>query len=178
MEDNSKPVLTFKVRKFVDSAQLDRDLAYSASDLTSAMMEQAALFARYGVLAAQASKQVDDVKVLVENTEAEIYRRIRDEKAAAAEKATEAQVNAEVTRHPRVIAVKKALNEAKQIEAIAKIAVESFRHRRDMLVQHGLISREEMKGELSMQARQAREEEFKHQEERFLETVRRQTANA
>lgn len=148
----------YTVREFVDAAELKRDLAFSNVDLTSAMMQQASLFSHYGVLASQASRQVDVVKLLLENTEAAVYKLLRDAAATSGEKVTEALLEKSVSRHPRVIAMKKSLNEAKRVEATAKIAVESFRHRRDMLVQMGLISREEMKGELSIRAKSAAEE--------------------
>ena len=145
----------YTIKDFVDPAELKRDLAFSNNDLTSAMMQQASLFSHYGVLASQASRQVDVVKLLLENTEAVVYKLLRDNAAAAGEKVTEAQLEKSVSRHERVISMKKSLNEAKRVESTSKIAVEAFRHRRDMLVQMGLISREEMKGELSVQAKSA-----------------------
>ena len=159
----------YRVKNFIDAEQLRRDLAFSDTDLSSAMMEQAAMFAHYGVLAAEAARQVDVVKLLLENTEAAVSKLIRDEIASTGEKLTEAAIAARIARHPRVIAMKKALNEAKRVEATAKIAVESFRHRRDMLVQMGLISREEMKGELRIAEKNIHEKSLELQKQRFLE---------
>lgn len=167
---------SIKVIEYVDGPQLKRDLGFSTADLSSAMQDQAALFADYGVKASQASMQVDKMKLLLDNTEAEVSRRERDAKVLKGEKVTEPQLAAIVTRHPRVVAAKQALNEAKQIESVAKTAVEAFRHRRDMLVQQGLISREEMKGELSVAVRNAREEESRGQQQRILD--RRRDRNA
>lgn len=147
----------YTIKDFVDPAQLKKDLAFSNNDLTSAMMQQASLFSHYGVLAAQAARQVDVVKLLLENTEAAVYKLLRDQAASAGDKVTEAQLEKMIARHDRVIAMKKSLNEAKRVENITKTAVEAFRHRRDMLVQMGLISREEMKGELSIRAKSAAE---------------------
>lgn len=152
------PAPGYAVREFIEPQDLKRDVAFSTNDLTSAMMSQASMFSHYGVLAANASRQVDTVKLLLENTEAAVYKMLRDQAATNGEKVTEAQLEKLVTRHPRVIAMKKSLNEAKRVEANAKIAVEAFRHRRDMLVQMGLISREEMKGELSIRAKSSAEE--------------------
>lgn len=170
MDDATKlsPFLTFKVKKLIDADTLKKDLAYSASDLTSAMMDQASMFAHYGVLAADASRQVDNFKFLLEQAEAAVYRKVRDAAVANGEKVTEVLLDKQVSRNPKIIALKKALNEAKQIESVGKTAVESFRHRRDMLVQHGLISREEMKGELSIAAKRIHEEELEHTTKRFL----------
>lgn len=148
----------YKIHDLIDAEQLKKDLAFSDNDLSSAMMQQASLFSHYGILLAQATRQVDVVKLLLENTEAAVYKALRDKAAADGERVTEAQLEKAVTRHERVVAMKKALNEAKRIESICKTAVEAFRHRRDMLVQMGLISREEMKGELSIKARSIAEE--------------------
>lgn len=153
----------YHVRDFVDAAQLKQDLAYSPNNLTDAMMNQASIFSHYGVLAAEASRQVDTVKMLLENTEAAVYQKIRSDIAQAGEKATEAQMEKLVARNPRVIAMKKALGQAKRVENICKTAVEAFRHRRDMLVQAGLLSREEMKGEVRIAERNAMEDARRQQ---------------
>jgi hypothetical protein len=166
--DAAKEPTTYQVRDFIDAKQLRQDLAYSPNNLTDAMINQASLFSYYGVLAADAAKQVDVVKMLLENTEAAVSQIVRDEAASAGEKVTEGGVATKIARHPRVISMKKALNEAKRVEAIGKTAVESFRHRRDMLVQLGLISREEMKGELSIREKSAREEAVEQQKETAL----------
>lgn len=164
-----KPKKSLKVSDFFDADQLRKDLAYSTADLSSSMAEQAAMFAHYGVLAAKASLQTDKFKMLADNTEAAVSRIIRDEKALKGEKVTEAQITSLVIRHPRVVDARRAVNEAKQIEAVGKIAVESFRHRRDMLVQQGLISREEMKGELSVSMKNIKEEQLEESKGRMLE---------
>lgn len=159
---------TFKIRNVIDSEQLTKDLTYSLNNLSDAMVSQASLFAHYAVLAARAAKQVDDVKLLLENTEAAVYRKLRDDAAAAGEKVTETQLEKMVARHERVVATKKALNEAKQIEKVANLAVESFRHRRDMLVQLGAYERQEMQGELAVRVREAREQEYQDMKESIL----------
>lgn len=161
-----------RVRDIVDDTQLGKDMTFSSTDLSGAMMEQAPLFARYGLLAAQASRQVDDLKLMLEVTEAKVYRKLRDEAAATGAKTTEAQLEKAVLVHPQVIEVKKALNEARQIEAKAKTAAEAMRHRRDMLVQTGLISREEMKGELAISRRTESEAAMEAQKERMLTRLR------
>jgi hypothetical protein len=167
-----------KVEQFVDAMQLRSDLSYSTADLSSAMMQQASMFAHYGVLAAKASRQVNNMKMLLENTQAQVYRVVRDELTKAGEKTTESQLDKMVTRHTRVRSVQMALNEAKQIEDMAKTAVESFRHRRDMLVQHGFIQREEMKGELKIGAQKEREQSVEDLKESYLSRVARNNVAA
>lgn len=173
--DPAKERPAYAVKNFIDAAQLKRDLAFTPNDLTGAMIEQASLFAHYGVLAAEAARQVDIIEMLLENTEAAIYKLIRDEFVAKGEKVTESLLDKTVMRHQRVRGMKNALNEAKRVEAIGKAAVEAFRHRRDMLVQHGLISREEMKGELAIHGRMSREEALSAQRASYLETRKDKT---
>ena len=174
--DAGKELTVYQVRDFIDAAELKRDLAYSPNNLTDAMMQQASMFSHYGVLAAEAAKQTDVVKMLLENTEAAVSKLIRDEIAAAGDKVTEPAVAARIARHPRVVAMKKAVNEAKRVESIGKTAVEAFRHRRDMLVQQGLISREEMKGELSIRERNAREDAIEASKNIALDRLQRRNA--
>lgn len=167
------PMRKITVKEFVDPVQLKKDLSYTLVDLSGAMVEHASLFAHYGVLAAKASRQVDNMKMLLENAKALVYRKVRDQLVSEGEKVTEALLEKEVARHPKVRAVQLALNEAKQVEAIAKTAAESFRHRRDMLVQQGLISREEMKGEVSVSRRREAENEREQMQERVLQQIQR-----
>jgi hypothetical protein len=156
------------VKQWIDEKQLKQDLSYTMSDISGAMMDQASLLAHYGVLSAKASRQVDDMKMLLENAEAAVDRKIRDEKAKAGEKVTEPMLEKLVARHPQVIEVKKALNEAKQIEAIGKIAVEAFKNRKDMLVQHGSRERAELEGEVRLGLRNMREEQVEGLKNRVM----------
>ncbi|SER28761.1 hypothetical protein SAMN05216548_114109 [Faunimonas pinastri] len=161
----------FKVRNYIDAGQLKADMSYSLADLSSAMMNQGALLVHYGILASKASRQVDSLKMLLENAEAQVYRALRDAALKTGEKITEAALEKKVAVHSQVVSLKRCLNEAKQIEAIAKIAVEGFRHRRDMLIQQGLISREEMKGEISISRRNEAENALEAVKERTLKRI-------
>lgn len=163
---------TYAVRRYIDGEVLKQDMAIKPTDLSGAMIDQSSLLVHYGELAAKASRQVDDVKMLLENTEAAVYRRLRDEAATNGEKITEASLEKSVSRHVKVIAMKKALNEARQIENVAKIAVEGFRHRRDMLVQLGAHERQEMQGELSMRVRQDSSAQYEETKNSILERRR------
>lgn len=160
-----------KVEEFIDTKQLAADMTYSLNNLSDAMMRQAPLFAHYGVQASRASKQVDNIKLLLENTEARCYREVRDQALTAGEKTTETLLERTISVAPKVIALKRALNEAKQIEKITAIAVESFRHRRDMLIQQGFISREEMKGELSIAKRNLADESVEDLKKRTIDRL-------
>lgn len=162
----TKEATVFHVRDFIDATQMKKDMSFSDNDLTGAMMQQASLFAHYGELSAKAAHQVDVVKMLLESTEAAVYKVERDRLAASGEKFTEALLEKIVARHSRVIQMKKALNEARRVEAMGKVAVEGFRHRKDMLVQQGAQQREELKGEIytaSVSARDAAQQNTRQQ---------------
>lgn len=165
-----------KVVQFTDNAQLKKDISYSTADIHGAMSEQASLFVHYGIGAADASRQVDRIKMLLEASESTVYRKLRDEAATAGTKITEVQLEKQVAIHPTIIKVKHGLNEAKHIEAVAKIAVEGFRHRKDMLIQQGAYSREEMKGEVSIAARNLATEASQSQRDRVLQNIKDKAA--
>src|SRR5260370_25903536 len=100
------------------------------------------------MMGTKAGSQLEKIKMMRDVTEARVDRQIRDEAARDGFKVTEPQVAKLLTASKRLIQLRRALNEAKQIEANAKIAVEGFRQRRDMLIQHGATEREDRKGEL------------------------------
>jgi vacuolar-type H+-ATPase subunit H len=158
----------YEVRSFVDAMQFKKDVSYSSADLSGAMETQAALFAHYGELHARAARQVDDLELLLENAEAKVYRMLRDDASKKGEKVTEAMLEKFVSVHPQVVQFKRALNEARQIEATAKVYVEAFRNRKDMLVQQGAQAREEYKGEVFIAARSAGEEYLEEQKKATL----------
>jgi hypothetical protein len=159
----------YTVRNFLDPATLKKDISYSTNNLNDAMMTQASMFVHYGMLYAEASRQVDVVQLLLDNTESAVYRLLRKEAADAGEKVTEALLEKMVTRHPRVNAMRKSLYEAKYVEANCKSAVEGFRHRKDMLVQQGAQSREEMKGEIRIREASVRDEAIDAKKQAFLQ---------
>jgi hypothetical protein len=161
--------VAFNVVDYIDTDQLTKDITFSPNDLTTAMIQQASLFAHYGILHAKAQRQVDTVKLLLENTESAIYKMIRDEMNARSEKFTETLLEKLISRNSRVVGMKKALNEARRVEAVCKISTEAFRHRRDMLIQQGLISREEMKGELAVKEKSVRDDAAESLKQRFME---------
>lgn len=143
------------VKNFIDPVQLQKDLTYSTANLTGAMVDQASLYAHYGQIHAQAAAQVDAIELRLEVVQAQIARELRDEAAKASVKITVAEIDAGVLTSERIIALRKAVNTAKQIEANAKTAVEAFRHRKDMLVQLGAGERVEKEGELRMGVKKA-----------------------
>lgn len=172
MTDETK-TLPYRVKDFIDAATLKNDMSYSVSDLSSAMMQQGSLMVHYGVLLSKASRQVDDLKLLLETTEAVVYRAIRDAAIKAGNKLTEAQIEKEIALSTNVLSIKRALTEARQIESLAKTSVEALRHKKDMLVSQGLIAREEIRGDVSINRRNAADEERQALEDRVLRKMQR-----
>jgi hypothetical protein len=169
------------VKNPLDADQIKKDISYSLTDLSSAMQEQPGLHLHYAEVAAKASRQVNDFKLLLEVRESQVYRDLREDYTEKGTKITEAMLEKEVAVHPTVIAIKRAINEAKQVEAIAKGAVESFQQRKDMLVQHGAKDRVELAGELRMTASVAAAEEAEARKARILkkqEEMRKATVRA
>lgn len=161
----AKPV---RVLNFVDPTKVKGDLTYSIANLSGAMVDQAALFAHYGELAAKAARQVDDLELMLDVAKAKVSRVVRDEAAKAGLKPSVAQVEADVMVHGKVIEYRQAINAAKQIEASAKTLVEAFKQRKDMLIQLGAGEREEKKGELRINAKRIVEEDMQERQSRLL----------
>lgn len=147
--------MTVAVKTFVDPLQLKADVSFTEADLDSAMMSQAALFAHYATQAATAQHQVDSIKLLLEVKEASVAQAIRDEAAESGAKTTEKGIEQQITMNAAVIALRKALNNARSQADLAKMALEALRQKRDMLVQIGVARREEMLGELRIRGAEA-----------------------
>jgi hypothetical protein len=162
---------TIEVRAFVDPKEMATDCQIRASDLNGAFMDQAALLVHYGQQASKAALQVDRIKQLVKVAEAQIDKELRDEAAEEGKKLTEAMIEKAITRHPKMIQLTKALNEAKHQESLANVAVEGMRHRRDMLVQLGAQHRSEMQGEIRVAMGEARAQAEKEQRARVAEKL-------
>jgi hypothetical protein len=151
------PVTTVAVKNHIDPDKLKADLAYSLTNLSDAMMHQAGLHAHYTELLARCSRQVDDIELVLEVQEAKAFRKIRDALVAEEKKVVVSEIERDVRADPTIIAVKRALNAAKQVEATAKGAVKAFEQRKDMLVQHGADGRQEREGDLRTMGRLQRE---------------------
>lgn len=158
-----------KVISFIDAEQLRRDVSYTDTDLDTAMDQQAPLFAYYSELHAKAMKQEADLKLRRDVVEAKVYKELRDKAADEGRKVTEAQLAQEVALDSRVIKAQMNLNEARAIAELSRNALESFKQRRDMLVQRGVALREERKGDLYIKQVEADEARMRARRERALE---------
>ena len=159
------------VQKLLDVNQLKKDVAFSDTDLTTPMMQQAALYAHYARISAEATHQLDNFKMYLELQESKIDKEIRDAAVEAGEKFSEKKILSMITTDKRYIKMVKKVNESKMIASIAKESLESLKHRRDMLVQIGVTSREEMKGEMRIQEISKRDGKSSLSRERALEVA-------
>jgi hypothetical protein len=145
------------------------DVDIDQSNLSNAFTRQAALFAYYAGIHANAVRVESRMKLLADIEESRIDKDIRDRAADSGGKVTEKQIEQEIARTPTYITAVHAYNEAKANTALAWSATEAFRQRRDMLIQLGANQREEMKGE-------ARMTHGSPAADRLVETLRRHDA--
>lgn len=138
-----QPTLQF----YLDVEEFKNTIKVSENNLDDCMMQQAGLFASYAADAARAEAQHARVKLRFEVMEAKLYDRHRKALAAAGEKVTEKMVENEVKQDPEWLQSKNLAIEAEMVVGFNKGAVESLRHRKDMIVQLGADRREEYKGQ-------------------------------
>ncbi|KAA5604351.1 hypothetical protein F1188_15935 [Roseospira marina] len=149
------------VKSYVDPEQINKDVQINGTDLNNAFLEQSSLLVHYGVQAGRAAHQVDRVKQLQKLAEAQIDKEVREQASDEGRKITESAITAQITAHPKMVQLAKMLSEARLQESLADVAVESLRHRRDMLVQLGAQARTEMQGEIRVAMGEARAAEEK-----------------
>ena len=145
----------------VDPKQLAIDIAINQTDLDDGMISQAGLFARYAWTAAQAQAQYEKLKASFEILESKLDGEQREALAEAGGKVTEAMVRQAVVSDSRWGAAQSRLIDARTNSSFAKDVLESFKQKRDMLVQLAISDREEMKGTLRVMDTEERDEKRK-----------------
>ncbi|UKL14962.1 hypothetical protein hairong_057 [Pseudomonas phage hairong] len=138
------------LKTFIDPDRLQDDLNFSTNNISLAMTRQAALFAHYSNLSAQAAYQHDRAKQQVELLEANLDNKFRDSLTMAGTKFTETSLKSLITKDSSYQAAVTRAHEARAIAKMVDTAADSFRHRKDMLIQVGADLREEKKGNLVM----------------------------
>lgn len=134
------------LRTFIDPDQLKEDLAFTQSNISLAMTRQASLFAHYSMLAHRAQFQADRADQQVDLVEAQLDQKYRDAFATAGTKATENMIKSAIIKDGKYQKAVMRKHEAKAIAEMVKSAADSFRHRRDMLIQVGADLRAEAQG--------------------------------
>lgn len=162
----------YAVEDFIDAQQYKLDVNPDNLDLSYSMMRQAGLFAYYSTLAAKAQHQMDKMEQLEEIICARLDKKVRDDAIAAGTKITEAQVKAQILLQPKAIAVRSAVNRAREVSSICKSAADAFRHRRDMLIQLSFNEREEKKGELRVSGGEERHQAARENRAQRMEAMK------
>jgi len=119
--------------KDVDVQALLDALDFSDGEVVFASASQSGLHsqaARYRVQTMRTSKSA---ALKLERIEARVSRRIREELKGTTERVTEAEVKANVVLAKAVIKQAVVLVEAQAEEEAARLLLESYRHRKDML---------------------------------------------
>jgi len=119
--------------KDVDVEALLNALEFSDGEVVYASAQQPGLHAmasRYRVQTMRASK---DAALKLERIEARASKRIRSELRGSTDRVTEAEVRARVVLAKAVIKQAIDLADAQAEEEAARLLLESFRHRKDML---------------------------------------------
>jgi hypothetical protein len=136
-----------KIKTFVEPDQMITDCAINLSDLDGAFIAQSSLVAYYASRHADAIRQSERLKLMLEVTEARAAKTYREEALAAGEKTTEARISQEVTLNTTVVKARMALIDARQVTDVLKGACDSLRQKRDMLIQLGVDRRDERRGD-------------------------------
>jgi hypothetical protein len=155
------PLVRVKVDQIIDAAQARKDSTFSLADISTAFQDQMGFRVHYGVLKAQAERQVNDLKLKLEAAESVVYRTVRDDLTTQGTKITEALLDREVAAHRTILSIKLAINEAKQIESVCKAIYEAIDDRKSMLMSAGARDRQEMEGEIRMNVAVARDANVK-----------------
>lgn len=151
-----KTVAKVPVKNFIDGTQARADSTFSLADLSTAFQNQMSFRIHYGELKAQAERQVADLKLRLEAAESIVYREVRDSLLKQNVKITEKLIEMEVNAHRKILAIKIAINEAKQVFEVAKSVYEAFDDRQKMLMSAGAKDRVEMQGDMRLQEIDAR----------------------
>lgn len=125
---------------------IDLDVLFSIDEtaLTQAFARQASLYARYGVLLAEAEQQLAHAERVSDVEYAATEQAWRTQYAQDGQKLTEAGVKSLIITDPMYIETQEAVEAAKRTHTILKMIVRGMEQRADMLVSMGAHVRSEM----------------------------------
>lgn len=137
-------------RYALDPEQFGKDVRIIDTDLNECFMNQAPLNAHYGAVWAYANAKYNAAKFTLGVLESEIDAELREEAESEGKKVTEASITKAIRLDSRLITANKKLIDLELKANLAKQNLDSFRQRRDMLIQCGADAREGMKGSMRM----------------------------
>ena len=135
--------LTIDEAGFAD--QMLNDVKFEPENLDKAYIDQASLFCYYAEQSRLASKKMDNFKLRIDTVEAELDKEARDEAATSGTKTTEKAIEQGISRNEKYVKCVMAYNDAKATHQLLRDILESFKQRKDMLIQIGMNRREELK---------------------------------
>lgn len=133
----------------INAEQMADDVSFTEATLDDNMIRQPSLVAYYGQLVAKAQFNMDNAKQIVEIAESKEAQQMRDEAADNGTKITESQINSTLPTRSRVMKARKNYNQAKSDFEAAKVALESLRHKKDMMIQIAVGRRSEMENKIN-----------------------------
>lgn len=141
------------LKTYIDEKKLKEEISIDMVNLDSAMTSHAGLELHYATQSAHARFQYEKVKSLVEILEAKLDAEVREslsESAASSGKKapTEASIKAAVLVDKRYVAARSRLIEAQHIWKLCEAAENSFRSRKDMILEIARDRRKEREGDL------------------------------
>lgn len=142
-----KEAMETEAVEILKPAQVKKDVSFSMADLNGAMMEQASLSVHYARIACESKFQMESLKRKIELLEAYLDKNYR-QNWPDNEKMTEKAVQSKIILNKNYQDLQEQYLEAKMNASFADSVQESFRQRRDMLIQIGKDAREELKGQV------------------------------
>ena len=110
------------------------------------MVRHSALVNLYGIKAAMALHQAKKAKQQLDLVRAQLSQDFREDGDSKGVKLTERAIEDHVTCHPKYQEAVSVYHDSVRIADMAESVVEAFKQRRDMIVNRGKVSLEEMKG--------------------------------
>lgn len=134
------------LKTFIDADKLQDDLNFTTTNISLAMTRQAALFAHYSRFSAEATYQSDRCKQQVDLLYANLDQQFRDSMTTAGTKFTEKTLESLIIKDTSYQEAQTRAHEARAIAKMVETTAESFKHRKDMLIQVGADLRQEKSG--------------------------------
>lgn len=134
------------LKTFIDADKLQDDLNFTTTNISLAMTRQAALFAHYSRFSAEAAYQSDRCKQQVDLLYANLDQQFRDSMTTAGTKFTEKTLESMIIKDGSYQEAQTRAHEARAIAKMVETTAESFKHRKDMLIQVGADLRQEKSG--------------------------------
>lgn len=140
-----------KVDEFVDVTKIAADVAIDEANLNEEFVRQSGLIFHYIAQHARAEAQLASLKLRKDAVDAQIATNVRSRALADSEKLTVDMVKDRVRVHPTSLRYAQAIIKAEEVVGVIRAACDGMRHKKDMLVTKGHMTRDEMKANALIQ---------------------------